>query len=336
MALDIHYILSAYAEEDLHAEMLLGGAMHLLNEMPGLDRSRIVAALTPLASDLRECGLADQVERIKITPEHLNSEEMSKLWSAIQSNYRPSIVYQATVLLIREERPKRSPLPVIVRGQNDTGPTVQPDLIPPVPTITSIEYPDNQLSASLNLTITIHGHSLDGNNVEVVFSHGRLSEPPQTILLAPADVSATQLTVQIPNNPTDWAAGIYSMEVQVERPGETYTRVSNQLPFVLAPTITLPPNPPASIARAGSEVTVVVGCSPEIRPNQPASLIFGQHEAFANAHPAQVGELTFVFEDIADGNYPVRLRVDGAETWLIDKLATPPVFDPAQTIDVPV
>ena len=336
MALDIHYILSAYAEDDLHAEMLLGGAMHLLHEIPGLDRSRIIAALTPLTSDLRECGLADQVERIKITPEHLNSEEMSKLWSAIQSNYRPSIVYQASVVLIREERPKRSPLPVLVRGQNDTGPTVQPHLIPPVPTITSIEYPDHQLSAGLNLTITIHGHNLDGNNVEVVFSHGRLSEPPQTISVVPADVSATQLTVQIPNNPTDWAAGIYSMEVQVERPGETYTRLTNQLPFVLAPTITLPPNPLASIVRAGSEVTVVVGCSPEIRPSQPASLILGQREAFANAHPAQVGELTFVFEDIADGSYPVRLRVDGAESWLIDKLATPPEFDPAQTIEVPV
>lgn len=336
MALDIHYILSAYAEEDLHAEMLLGGAMHLLHEMPGLDRSRIVAALTPLASDLRECGLADQVEQIKITPEHLNSEEMSKLWSAIQSNYRPSIVYLATVVLIREERPKRSALPVLVRGLNDTGPTVQPHLIPPVPTITSIEHPNRQLSASLNLTITIHGHNLDGNNVEVVFTHGRLAEPPQTISIAPADVSATQLTVQIPNNPAAWAAGIYSMEVRVERPGETYTRVSNQLPFVLAPTITLPPNPPASIARAGSEVTVVVGCSPEIRPGQPSSLILGHHEAFADAHPTQVGELTFVFEDIAGGSYPVRLRVDGAESWLIDKLASPPVFDPTQTIDVPI
>ena len=126
------------------------------------------------------------------------------------------------------------------------------------------------------------------------------------------------------------------MEVQVERPGETYTRLTNQLPFVLAPTITLPPNPLASIVRAGSEVTVVVGCSPEIRPSQPASLILGQREAFANAHTAQVGELTFVFEDIADGSYPVRLRVDGAESWLIDKLVTPPEFNPAQTIEVPV
>lgn len=335
LALDVHYILSAYAEDDLHAEMLLGGVMHLLHEMPGLDRTRITAALTPLTSDLRDCGLADQVERIKITPEHLNSEEMSKLWSAIQSNYRPSIVYQATVVLIQEERPKHAPLPVLSRGQNDTGPAVQPDLIPSVPTITYIEYPDRQLSARLNSTITIHGYNLGGNNIDVVFSHGRLSEPPQSISLVPVDANATQLTVQIPNFPADWAAGIYSMEVQVEHPGETYTRVTNQLPFVLAPIVTLPPNPPASIVRAGSEVTVVVGCGPEIRPSQPASLILGQHEAFANAHPAQVGALTFVFEGITAGHYPVRLRVDGAESWLIDKSAIPPVFDPAQSITVP-
>lgn len=123
--------------------------------------------------------------------------------------------------------------------------------------------------------------------------------------------------------------------MRVERPGETDARVSNQLPFVLAPTLTLPPDPPASIVWAGSELTVVVGCSPEIKPGQPASLILGHHEAFANAHPDPVGELTFVFENIAGGNYPVRLRVDGAESWLIDKLSSPPAFDPAQTINVP-
>lgn len=332
LALNIHYILSAYAEDDLHAEMLLGGAMHLLHEMPGLDRSRIRAALTPLAGVLQNCGLADQVEQIKITPEHINSEEMSKLWSAIQSNYRPSIVYQMSVVLIQEERPKHTPLPVLSRGPSDTGSIVQPHLVPPVPTITVVEYPGQQLSARLNSMITIHGHNLDGHNVEVVFTHGRINGLSQTISLAPADVSATQLTVQIPNNPTDWAAGIYSMVVKLERPGESYERQTNQLPFVLAPTITLPPE---SVSRNANEVTVVVKFSPDIRSNQPASLILGQHEAFANEHPFQVDELTFVFGDIPADDYPVRLRVDGAESWLINKSVTPSVFDLTQTITVP-
>ncbi len=335
MALDIHYILSAYAEDDLHAEMLLGGAMHLLHEMPGLDRSTIAAALTTLSSDLQGCGLADQVEQIKITPQPLNSEEMSKLWSAIQSNYRPSVVYQATVVLIQDERPSHSALPVLRRGQNDAGPVVQANLVPPVPTITAIEYPAQQLSANLNSTITIHGHHLAGNNVELVFSHGRLDEPPQVVAVAAAVVSDTQLSVQIPNDATNWAAGIYSMQLRLQNPGETYIRQSNPLPVVLAPTLTLPPNPPASVVRAGSQVTVVVGCSPEIRPNQPASLILGQQEAFASPHPAQTDTLTFVFDGIAAGSYPVRLRIDGAESWLVDRSANPSAFDPTQTIDVP-
>jgi len=335
MALDIHYILSAYAEDDLHAEMLLGGAMQLLHEMPGLDRNRITTALATLSVELQGCGLADQIERIKITPEPLNSEEMSKLWSAIQSNYRPSVVYLATVVLIQEEKPGRSALPVLVRGANDSGPAIQPNLIPPVPTILSIEYPGEQLSALLGSTIRIHGHNLEGNNVEVVFSHGRLDEPPQNVAVAAAGISDRLLELQIPNVPADWAAGIYSLEVRLERPGETYTRSSNQLPFVVAPTLTLPPTAPASVVRVGPQVTVVVGCSPEIRPNQPASLILGHHEVVAEAHPSQIDQLSFEFDGIAAGTYPVRLRVDGAESWLLDKSVTPAVFDPTQTLDVP-
>lgn len=335
LAIDIHYILSAYAEDDLHAEMILGCAMHLLHEMPGLDRNRITTALAPLTNELRNCGLADQVESIKITPEPINSEEMSKLWSAIQSNYRPSVVYLATVVLIEEEAAKHSALPVLTRGTNDTGPVVITGLTPVVPTITSIEYPGLQHSANLNSQITIHGHSLEGNNVEVVFSHGRLDEPPQSIAVMAADVSDSRLTVHIPDSPAFWAAGLYSMEVRLERPGEQYTRVSNQLPLILAPTVTLPPAPPASIVRAGSQITVVVGCRPQIRPSQPASLILGQHEAFANPHPAQTDELTFVLTDLAAGSYPVRLRIDGAESWLINKGTTPASFDPNLTINVP-
>jgi hypothetical protein len=64
-------------------------------------------------------------------------------------------------------------------------------------------------------------------------------------------------------------------------------------------------------------------------------LILGAHEAFANTHPSQTDELTFVFDGIAAGTYPVRLRVDGAESWLLDKTVTPAIFDPTQTIDVP-
>src|SRR4030095_303497 len=122
LALDLHYLLSAYGSEDLHADILLGYAMQLLHETPVLGRSAITTALTPppplgtalppALQALAECGLADQLEQIKITPEYLNTEEVSKLWTAVQSHYRPTAAYLATVVLIESTLPARAPLPV--------------------------------------------------------------------------------------------------------------------------------------------------------------------------------------------------------------------------------
>src|SRR5439155_2044061 len=98
LALDLHYLLSAYSAGDLDGEILLGFAMQLLHETPSLTRDAIRTALIPspdagatLPPALRalaDCGLDSQVEQIRIRPEYLNTEEISKLWTAIQSHYR--------------------------------------------------------------------------------------------------------------------------------------------------------------------------------------------------------------------------------------------------------
>jgi hypothetical protein len=100
LALDLHYLISAYGSEPLHREILLGYAMQLMHEYPVLTREMIRTALDPspdvgenLPASLRALaasGLADQIETLKITPQFLNSEELSKLWTATQSHFRPS------------------------------------------------------------------------------------------------------------------------------------------------------------------------------------------------------------------------------------------------------
>src|SRR5215813_1058101 len=110
LALDLHYVLTAYGKADFQAEILLGYAMHLLHERPVLDRAAIRRALNPSPLDvsmlppafqaLTASDLADQVELIKITPATMSSDDMSKLWAAIQSHYRPSSAYQVSVVLI--------------------------------------------------------------------------------------------------------------------------------------------------------------------------------------------------------------------------------------------
>src|SRR5262245_11311895 len=182
LALDLHYLVTAYGVTDLQAEVLLGYAMQLLHETPVLSRDAIRTALNPPSAPvdgsslptvfqaLRAADLADQYEQIKITPAPMNMEEMSKLWSALQAHYRPTSAYSVSVVLIEETRPARTaPLPVLTRNV-----TVSPDLLPAYPTLEDVEPPNSQLAAQLGDTVTLTGHHLDGTGHTLLLMSPRL------------------------------------------------------------------------------------------------------------------------------------------------------------------
>lgn len=112
LSLDLHYLLTAYGAQDYQTEILLGHALQLLHETPILERERIRASLAALShtrdrrvippsqAALAKSALADEVERITITPEFLSTEEISKLWSALQAKYRPSATYKVSAVFI--------------------------------------------------------------------------------------------------------------------------------------------------------------------------------------------------------------------------------------------
>jgi hypothetical protein len=111
LALDLHYLLTAYGERDFQAEMLLGYAAQCLQATPVLSREIISAALASFEAGnassgtqaaLASSNLAQQVEDIKITPEFLSLEDTSKLWSSLQARARLSITYLVSVVLIEE------------------------------------------------------------------------------------------------------------------------------------------------------------------------------------------------------------------------------------------
>ena len=54
LALDLHYLITAYGKTDFQAEILLGYAMHLLHERPLLDRPAIRRAPAQGAASPRE------------------------------------------------------------------------------------------------------------------------------------------------------------------------------------------------------------------------------------------------------------------------------------------
>ena len=116
LALDLHYLLTAYGGQDFVAEILLGSAMQVLLETRSLSGDAIRRALAVVAPNgsagivsggralLASSGLAEQVEQITISPEFMSTEELSRLWSALQARYRPSAAYRVSAALLEADR----------------------------------------------------------------------------------------------------------------------------------------------------------------------------------------------------------------------------------------
>jgi hypothetical protein len=335
LALDLHYLLSAYGAEDLHAEILLGYAMQLLHEMPVLSRAAITTALNPspqvgtsLPPALRalaDCGLADQIEQIKVVPEYLGTEEMSKLWTAVQSHYRPTAAYMASVVLIESALAARATLPVLSRGPvdpisvRDRGIIAEPSLIPPFPTIQKILPATLQPAANVGGVVDVTGHHLDGSNAAMILSNARFQIEQEVAVAAGGSASAIEFILP------DLPVGFYQAALRVVRPGESDPRTSNSLALVVGPQITTAL--PMNVVRDGSgTATITLNFQPQARARQAVSLLVGTREIPADPISVPTGTLTFIVQDAPVGQHLVRLRVDGIESPLIDYLATPPAF----------
>lgn len=325
LALNLHYIITAYGQDnnELIGHLLLGMAMRILHDHSVLSRTEIETALA--LSELHE-----QIERIRITPQPVSLDEISKLWTGFQSEYRLSAAYEVSVVLIESTRPTKTPLPVLTRGPDDRGVIVQPDLIPPLPTLEEVLPPNQQPSARLGDILTLSGHHLEGDSIIVRFMNSRLTDAIEVVPLPGG--TATEITVQLPNEPGNWIAGFYTLTVVISWVGEP-DRTTNELSFSLAPRIlNIAPDP--AIRDADDNVTLTVICSPEVRPGQRAALLLGDREILAQPHPAQTDTLTFVVMSTSPGEHFVRLRIDGVDSLLVDRTVTPPVFDQTQKVTI--
>jgi hypothetical protein len=336
LALKLHYLITAYGLDDdttaPFSHHVLGRAMSVLHDHPLLGAEEIRSAT---ASGLPRTDLDRQIERVRITLQPLSLDELSKLWTGLQTQYRLSVGYEATVVLIDSAQHTRSPLPVLTRGVGS-----QSGLIAPFPALDEVLPQGGQPSARLGETLGLGGHHLDGTNVGVVFNHPSWSAPVE-VPPQPGGTD-TRLTVGIPNQPATWPAGFYTLAVRVQRPGESYRRMTNERSLSLAPTMTIAPAAPPA-----GDITFTVTCSPhvgveqrgsEVRLVQRATLLFGDQEIPAEPPPAApnpTGTLTFKAQHVAAGEYFARLRIDGVDSLLVvDRSVTPPVFDQTQKVTV--
>ncbi|MCP4042000.1 MAG: DUF4255 domain-containing protein [Gammaproteobacteria bacterium] len=323
-----------------------------MHETPVLNRQAIRTALAgntvdssilpPAFQSLSGADLADQVEQIKISSVTMSTEEMSKLWSAMQANYRPTAAYSVSVVLIEAEKPTRSPLPVLTRGRRDpitgreAGITATAGMIPPFPTLTSAVPPNKQLAAVLGDTISLRGHHLDGTNLEARFQHALLDSPIQVII--GTNVNSEQVSVTLPSNATaitNCPPGNWHVSLRLQRPGETEIRTTNTFPLMLAPTLDIA-NSNVSRDAGTKAVTIGLVFVPEVRPSQEVSLNVGGHEAKPTNLSSQTDSLDFIFPALADGSQWLRLRVDGIDSLLVNRAVKPPEFHVSQQMVIPV
>lgn len=339
LALDLFYLISAYSGGDLHAEILLGYAMQLMHEFPILTRDMVRTALTPspdvgvvLPPALRalaDCGLADQLELLRITPQTLGTEESSKLWSATQSSFRPTAAYQVSLVLIEATQPTRSPLPVLSRGEvnpisgRERGVAVGPSLIPALPGIDAILPSGAQPVARLGETIVLRGHHLNGGSRQVLLNSDRFDIDEALAASGPDSGERMELVIPLARS-ADFPVGVYEAAASLVMPDETLSRSSNRLGFTLAPNIS---NLPQNVARNGDgDALVSIDFTPELRAGQRASLLVGQQEVLPQSFSAPASTLDFLIVDAEPGEYLIRLRIDGIDSPIVDYASTPPSF----------
>jgi hypothetical protein len=325
LALNLYYIITSYGENgsELIGHLLLGKAMSLLHDHALFGRTEIKNAFAV-------SGLHKQVERVRLTPQPISLDEVSKLWTGFQTQYRLSAAYQVSVVLIESKRPAKTPLPVLKRG-DDQGVISQPHLILPYPTLNALSLPNNQPGARLGEVLTLSGHHLGGDSVEVRFMNPRLPH----VIEVPALAGGTDvaLKVVLPNEPAGWPAGFYSLAAVISRTGKQ-DRTTNEIPLMLTPQIISISIAPLSPPVAGGYTATVI-CSPQVLPDQSAALLLGDRQFPAEDHPTKSDTLTFRMTDVPDDEYYVRLRIDGVDSLLIDRSVTPPVFDESQKVTVP-
>jgi hypothetical protein len=309
LALNLHYLVSAYGSNQFDPEILLAWVMKVFHDTPVVPRLTIANALndllspsTPEGTLISGSNLADQIEHIRITPETLTTEEIYRLWSAFQTHYRPTTSYQISVVVIQDTASYASNLPVQRRTV-----TVLPLQAPVISNL-------SPSMATSGATLTIQGSNFLGD-----VASDTLVSFDNAAGIAPATLQGNVLRVVLP---ATLQAGTRSVRVvrmltypltPVPHPGFT----SSPAPFQLLPTITNAT--PITVAQGA---TLTLSINPAVGSTQAATLYIGDQALPIDERPATgpPSSNTLAFPIPASfpiGTYPLRVEIDGAQSRLV-------------------
>lgn len=323
-ALDLHYLLTFHGQDgQLETQRLLGSVARTLHEQPTIPRAKLEEAIDN-NTFLETSNLKDAAQPVRVTPEPLSLEELSRIWSILfQTPYALSAAYCASLVLIEgTDRPEPS-LPV--RRRNLYAVTLAQPFLEAVENASDPSEPIVSTS-----TLRLRGRNLRGDVTRVLV--GPTEVPPAT-------VSSTELTVPV-SAVAGLRAGLHGARVVHRRllgtpPSPHRDGDSNVVGFVLHPSIAKrspdPSDPEHAVTFTPSPgpddpPTVTVRVTPSVGRRQSAVLLVNSVGAVpvsasyeSAPRTGELSELVFPVPGLASGTYVARVRIDGADSPLLQE-----------------
>lgn len=316
LAVNLHYLMTAYGSEndDLDAQHLLAYAMSLVHDNSVLNRERITQVVTAaVGTPLGTSDLADQVELIKFTPQPLSYDDLFKLWSAFQTNYRLSTAYEASVVLIDRTHPVTVAPPVH-----------KADLVVLPIDLPVIDSVDPQIAGPAS-TMVIRGRNLRATGTTVRVNALTVTPPS-------SDMAQTAIKLKLPAALSPGLATVQVLRsVQLGEPPQPHEGfLSNMVPFLLTPVLSAAP--PANVARGA---TLALTLQSPVRQAQATTLLLDDQPVpvtWQPADPDPSSTIKFVIPaSMPTGAHALRVQIDGATSEVlrdpITNLVTAPVVN---------
>ena len=238
VAASLHYLMTFHGKDDeLVPQRLMGAVLATLHTRPVITRA-LIDAVNDEAADphgmhkyLALNDLADADELVRVSPDPMSLDELSKLWSVFfQSPYQLSATYLASAVLLEESLETPLPAPPVTQPQLSVRALLKPTIL------SARNLADARAPVLSDSVLDIEGSGLRGDRTLVRIGPGEVSP-------GDADTNATSVRVAMAAA-TGLRAGWQPVTVAHEwlvgdpalpRGGET----SNAVGVFVAPKVTL-------------------------------------------------------------------------------------------------
>lgn len=315
LSLELYYLLTPYGvteQDDQGAHEILGDAMRVLHDFRVITDSLLQENVSP-GDPVLDVSLIGEYEKVKICLEPIGAKDIAEIWNAFTVPYRLSVVYQVSVVQIESRRPRR--LTRLVGEPPDAGPRVHvaPFRSPFIREI-RVRRQDDPLAkerpypfARVGDRLIILGQNLSGGRTRVTIG--------DVDVTAGATLRETRIEVDVPDDPA-------------LQPGTQLVRVLKDV------IVRTPPEPPTSffsnvafflVVPRAQTLTPDLGATPPnltitgtrlFDPDQDSLTLVGD-EVIRSADYTTATPTEIAFDlpaGLPSGEYPVRVRVGGAES----------------------